>query len=109
MKCWSRCSNSVFSFCTSGRGRSRSRCVPMSADVLKYRAITNRVGTEGKLDADGFASDADWFAATLDATFPDAPRRLWDAFHGQCVSPPEIMITLHDGYCSGYSTLQRFI
>jgi len=37
------------------------------------------------IDKDGCASEDDWFAATVDHTYPDAPRRIWDAFHGRWV------------------------
>ena len=41
--------------------------------------------------------------------FPMRRAALWDAFHGQCVCPPDVMLTLRDGYCSGHTTFQKFI
>jgi hypothetical protein len=87
----------------------RFRYVPQTSDVLKYNSLVDRFRADGKMDTDGFVADADWFAATVDADFPDAPRRLWDAFHGQCVCPPDVMLTLRDGFCSGHTTFQKFI
>ena len=87
----------------------RFRYTPQTSDVLRYHDVMEHLRSEGKVDADGFVADRDWFAATVEADFPDAPRRLWDAFHGQCVCPPDVMLTLRDGYCSGHTTFQKFI
>ncbi len=91
--------------CRDGDFRYR----PINRDVLHYQPILDRLRASGELTPDGFASDADWFAATLDAQYPDAPRRLWDAFHDLVVNPPEVMLTLHNGYYAGKASLQEFI
>ncbi|HEY7089161.1 MAG TPA: hypothetical protein VH518_13785 [Tepidisphaeraceae bacterium] len=78
-------------------------------DPLHYRPVLEALRAAGKLDADGFASDQDWFDATVDHQFPDAPRRLWDAYHGLVVDPPTIMLTVHDGYSAGDERLRQFI
>jgi hypothetical protein len=85
------------------------RYTPISADVLGYQAVVDHLRAAGKIDADGFIADQDWFDATVDAQFPDAPHRLWAAFHGECVSTPDVMLTLKDGYCSGEVALPHFI
>lgn len=85
------------------------RYTPINADVLDYQPILDRLRAAGKVDADGFVADQDWFDATVDAQFPDAPHRLWAAFHGECVSVPDVMLTLRDGYCSGDVSLPHFI
>jgi hypothetical protein len=85
------------------------RYVPLDADVLKYAPVVEALRASGKADADGFVADNDWFSATLDHQFPDAPRRVWDAFHGTVVHPPEVMLTLKDGYCAGLPEYEKFI
>jgi hypothetical protein len=85
------------------------RYTAIDQDVLQYASIVDSLRTSGKLSADGFASDQDWFTATVDAQFPDAPRRLWDAFHQLVVHPPEVMLTIRDGWCCGTPTLEKFI
>jgi hypothetical protein len=87
----------------------RYKYTPQSSDVLRYASVLDRLREDGKIDGDGFIADADWFNATVDADFPDAPHRLWEAFHGQCVSPPDVMLTIRDGFCSGHTTFQKFI
>lgn len=64
---------------------------PESANVLGYEPSWCGV----PMDRD------EWFKLTADAEYPDAPVRLWDAFHGQTVNAPQVMCTLRDGYCAG--------
>ena len=85
------------------------RYAPIDADVLGYGAVIARLSSDGKADADGYVADADWFPATLDHEYPDAPRRLWDAFHGAVTHPPEVMLTTRDGYCAGRKSFESFI
>src|SRR5439155_2771126 len=85
------------------------RYKPVDHDVLGYESVIESLRAAGKLSSDGFASDADWFAATVDHRFPDAPRRLWDAFHQLAVHPPDVMLTIHDGFCCGTPALEQFI
>ncbi len=91
------------------RRGSRFRYTSEAGDPLHYAAIVARLQSEAKADADGFVEDIDWFAATLDADYPDGPRRLWEAFHGLSVNPPDVMLTFHDGYCCGKGWLEHFI
>lgn len=85
------------------------RYVPIDSDVLGYSSLVDALRSQGKEDSDGFASDADWFTATLDQEYPDAPRRLWDAFHGAVTHPPDVMVTIRDGFCCGRDDFERFI
>jgi hypothetical protein len=82
---------------------------PDTADVLDYAPVIEHLKSTGKLSTDGFTSDADWFAATLDHPWPDAPRRIWDAFHGTVVNPPTVMITLDDGYAAGLASFEKMM
>ncbi len=81
----------------------------MSKDVLGYTPVLQAMGAGGKLDADGFASETDWFAATKDVEYPDAPKRLWDAFHREVINPPEVMFTTRNGYMAGLGTFARLV
>ena len=85
------------------------RYVPMTSDALGYKRVMDALQASGKADAEGFASDEDWFSATLDHRFPDAPRRLWDAFHGTAVHTPEVLLALRDGYCAGNPEFEKYI
>jgi hypothetical protein len=89
--------------------RQKVRYVPLEGDPLEYLPTVAAMQSAGKADADGFASDEQWFDATLDHLYPDAPRRIWDAFHGTVTHPPEVMITTEDGFCAGRSGFEMFI
>lgn len=87
----------------------RVRYVPITRDVLGYQPVIAALRANGRADADGFVSDHDWLLATADHEWPDAPRRLWDGFHGLVTSTPDVMFTLHDGYCAGAPSMERWI
>lgn len=74
-------------------------------DVLGYGQILEKL----KKKMDSFATDRDWFSATVDARYPDGPKRFWDAFHTLVVNPPDVMVTLKDGWYVGKSSLEKFI
>lgn len=85
------------------------RYVPLEADVLGYQPVIERLRASGSLDEDGFASDSDWFNATVDHQWPDAPYRLWGAFHGAIVSTPDVMVTTAPGSFVGLASMERYI
>lgn len=89
--------------------RGKLRYVPITGDVLNYQPMLIEMAAKGKVDADGYASDEAWLAATVDSQWPDAPRRIWDAFHRIAVYPPQVMFTLKDGYCAGLQEYTHFI
>ena len=86
----------------------RLRYTPVDRDVLGYSAVLERLAAEGKA-RDGFVADEDWFAATVDHPWPDAPRRIWDAFHGGAASHPAAMVSMRDGWCAGLASFEKLI
>jgi hypothetical protein len=82
---------------------------PVDTDVLKYSEIMHVLKRDGLADADGFASDDAWLARTADHAWPDAPRRIWDAFHRQVVNAPIVLLSVRDGFCTGLPEYERFI
>jgi hypothetical protein len=89
------------------RGAVRYR--PISGDPLGYAPVIASMRQRGAIDGDGYATDAAWLAATADHAYPDAPRRLWDAFHRGAVHVPRVMLTLADGFSAGLPSLEKFI
>ncbi len=85
------------------------RYTPTTTDVLNYQPVIDALKAANKLDAQGYASPEDWFSATLNHEYPDAPKRLWDAFHGMTVNPPDVMLQIRDGWCVGPTALELFI
>ena len=81
----------------------------VTRDVLGYQDVVDELRRRGKVSADGYVADRDWFDATANHQYPDAPRRLWDALHGLVVSPPDVLLTLKRGWHSGEAALEGFI
>lgn len=78
-------------------------------DPLEYAELIEGLRVAGRMDADGFVSEDDWFNATLDHEWPDAPARVWNAFHGAVVSTPDVMLAIRDGWCVGDKRFERYI
>jgi hypothetical protein len=49
------------------------RYVAIDRDVLNYQPVVTLLTRSGKADAEGFASSDDWFIATVDHEWPNAP------------------------------------
>ncbi len=79
----------------------RYRYVVLGGDPLGLASVFNSLRAAGKLDADGFAADADLFAAASLSEFPDAAARirLWATNHVQ--NPADILVSLRPGYYHG--------
>ena len=56
-----------------------------------------------------FASRDAWFGATCGLEYPDAPVRIWEAFHERVVDPPDVMFTTYDGYYAGQPWFETFM
>jgi hypothetical protein len=98
-----------------GKGAARIECrdgrlryVPVDRDVLGYEEVVRKLRAEGKA-RDGFVADDDWFAATVDHYWPDAPRRIWNAFHGMTATHPTVMVSMRDGWCAGLASFEKMI
>jgi hypothetical protein len=85
------------------------RYVPIDVDVLGYQPVMDALKASGKMDAEGFAPDDVWFSQTADHEWPDAPTQIWNAFHGMVICTPDLMVTLHDGYHTGFTLFESFI
>jgi hypothetical protein len=91
------------------RDDNRFRYTPGTSDVLNYRPVIESLRNSGKVGPDGFVADSEFFTATLDHEFPDAPRRLWDSLHGRVTNTPEVLFTTFDGYTAGLPMFENFI
>lgn len=87
----------------------RYRYTVIDQDVLTLEPVIDRLAAEGKADSDGFIASRDWFDATIDHEWPDAPYRLWEAFHGLVIHTPDVMLTTAPGYYVGAPMFDRFI
>jgi hypothetical protein len=71
--------------------------------------VIEQLRAAGKADPDGFIAPDDWLEATADHLWPDAPPRLWDAFHGVVVNTPDVMLTTAAGFYFGLPSFDMFI
>lgn len=90
----------------TGRARiehdgSRYRYIMETGDPLRLTEILDRLRGQGLVDAEGWIDDADLFRATVDAPYPDAVKRLWEAFNGLVRYPSDLLVSLADGWCTG--------
>ena len=88
-------------------GRYRYRAI--DADVLRYGGVPQAMEESGTMDAEGFADADAWLQLTIDHEWPDAPPRLWEAFHGLVVNTPNVMVVTAAGYYSGAASFDRWI
>jgi hypothetical protein len=84
------------------------RYVPVDRDVLGYEEVVRKLRAEGK-SRDGCVAVDDLFAATVDHYWPDAPRRIWNAFHGMTATHPTVMVSMRDGWCAGLASFEKMI
>jgi hypothetical protein len=83
---------------------------PLKGDPLLLLPVWEQLRAAGKLDAQGSAAEADLFAATLSARYPDALFRLWEWGRSPYVEDAaSVMVSLADGYSSGSGIFQRMV
>ena len=88
---------------------SAYRYLPVTGDPLALQEIMDRLRKEAKVDAEGWVADADLFAATLDHTYPDPGRRLWQAAVNHVTNPADILISYAPGYFYGRKLFAKFV
>jgi len=83
------------------------RYTPRFGDPLKLRPIWKTLAQAA--DADGFVPDRVLFEATADHVYPDAVHRLWRAFDGLIQNPPDVLVSLEEGWLVGSGSLRLFM
>jgi hypothetical protein len=75
----------------------------LEGDPLELAPVIAAARADGrlKMDADGFADDRAWLAATFHHKYPDPLDRVWRAFHGQTIHVPDVIASLKIGYNAG--------
>lgn len=67
-------------------------------DPLALGPIIARLRASGAVDAAGVIDDEALFAATVDHVYPDPLDRCWGAFHGLMEQPPDVLLSLAEGW-----------
>ena len=74
----------------------RFRYVRETGDPLGYGRIVDSLSARGALDAQGFASASDWFAATVTHQYPAALQRIVRGHTEVTLNPAPILVSLTD-------------
>ncbi|MBA3242882.1 MAG: hypothetical protein H0T60_16800, partial [Acidobacteria bacterium] len=86
----------------------RYRYLASRGDPLGLDPALSELSKRGKVDADGFVADSDWFDTTRDGQLPDAVRRIYDGASGEVGNPANVIVSFKDGYYSGSAALDVF-
>lgn len=77
----------------------------LEGDPLELAAAVASMRAGGLVDGEGFASEAAWLERTVEGPFPDAPRRLVDAFAEAPVeTPATVLFSLLPGRAWGWQS-----
>jgi hypothetical protein len=91
-------------------GETLYRYEQLDGDPLGLREAVRGLGVEGRLDAAGFARDADWLARTWGHTYPDALANLYGSVYSPRVRhTADVLVSLRDGYYYGASHFSRMV
>lgn len=90
-----------------GEDSGRYEC--SRGDPLKLLPLIEALRAEGKVGPDGFISDAALFEATKEHIYPDALQRLWRTYHGLMQYPPDVMISVQDGWHCGSALMTKLV
>jgi len=101
-------SNATAELAWSHDGR-RYRYDARDGDPLGLLPVFESLRIAGRLDADGFASDADLFAATSLASFPDPAARIRAWTMNQVRNPADVLVSLKPGYYHGIESFRHIV
>jgi hypothetical protein len=101
-------SNAIAELEWTADGR-RYRYSARQGDPLDLTDLFDRLRVSRKLDAKGFASDADVFAATSLALYPDAAGRIRAWATGGVRNPSDIMVSFRPGYFYGKGSFNYLV
>ncbi|HEX8501240.1 MAG TPA: alkaline phosphatase family protein [Pyrinomonadaceae bacterium] len=91
-------------------GETFYRYEQLDGDPLGLDETTRALGAEGRLDADGFARDADWLARTWGHTYPDAPANVYGSvFSPRVRHTADVLVSLRDGYYYGATSFSHMV
>ena len=91
-------------------GETSYRYEQLDGDPLDLAETARALGAEGRLDAEGFARDADWLAGTWGHTYPDAPANVYaSVFTPRVRHTADVLVSLCDGYYYGATAFSRMV
>ena len=83
---------------------------PTIGDPLELKPAMESLRTEGKIDAQGFASIDDWFEKTSRHRYPNAVVNIHKSISTPRVQhTADVLISMDDGYYYGWSLFGKFV
>jgi hypothetical protein len=70
--------------------------------------VVESLRRQGKVDADEFIADEDWFAATIESARPDVVRRVFEGVSERVQHRANVLVNFADGYYTGSASLDVF-
>lgn len=80
----------------------------LAGDPLALASIVDSLRADGRLDADGFADEEDWFQRTLAHAYIDPFRRLFGGFNAHVKNRADVIVSFADGYLIGSPFMSIF-
>ncbi len=75
---------------------------PTGGDPLALSTAVSRLRATGALDDDGFAKSEDWLVHSIEAPYPNAPKRIIDSLTGTYVKhAASVLFSIEPGYAWG--------
>lgn len=93
---------------TLERRGERFRYRATHGDPLELSTIIESLRGLGKVDAENFIADEDWFAATIEGARPDVVRRVFEGVSERVPHRASVLVNLADGYYTGSASLDVF-
>jgi hypothetical protein len=92
-----------------GDGESLFRYQSVEGDPLGVLPAMARMQEQGRFDADGYAREQDWFAATCDLPLPAPVQRVYRSLRGNVINAADIVVSMADGYYYGDRGWEKFV
>jgi hypothetical protein len=93
---------------TLERRDERFRYRATQGDALELSNTVEALRRQGRVDADDFIADADWFAATIESARPDVVRRVFEGVSERVQHRAAVLVNFADGYYTGSASLDVF-
>lgn len=81
----------------------------LRGDPLALETAVARLTARGRMDAEGWARDSEWFVETIDEAYPDVLNRAWGGATGHVENVGDVLLSLKDGWHCGSRLLSGML
>jgi len=90
------------------RRGERFRYRAVQGDPLELSPVVDSLRRQGRVDAEDFIADEDWFAVTIESARPDVVRRVFEGVSERVQHRANVLVNFADGYYTGNASLDVF-